>query len=227
MPDDLSPGAPVPGDTGWPALDASEAAVRRRVVEGPRAPAPGRRKLTVFLAEYDRLRAIVSTLPGGQSTTDAHRDGAAGESQLPPADGPVLDGVHAIALGSIARDLGLTAEASGALVALTVADRMEELERLREELAVVSRRAGHCSGKLIDPPCGYCGSDRQCERCELIARSFETYRLRQQRDAALALHRNDTSGAAAPPVPGMCEVCMHEWPCPTAHALGVEEGTDV
>ena len=50
-----------------------------------------------------------------------------------------------------------------------------------------------------------------------------------ERDAALAvvervraIHRNDDSGAAAPPVPGMCEVCLYEWPCPTIRALDGE-----
>jgi hypothetical protein len=48
-------------------------------------------------------------------------------------------------------------------------------------------------------------------------------KFRAQRDAVLAIHVNDTSGEAAPMPPGMCEVCMYEWPCPTARALGVTE----
>lgn len=33
--------------------------------------------------------------------------------------------------------------------------------------------------------------------------------------AVLAVHTNEHSGQAAPADPGMCEVCMYEWPCPT------------
>lgn len=40
-----------------------------------------------------------------------------------------------------------------------------------DTLKRAERRAGHCNGRELNPPCGYCEAVRQCERCELIAAS--------------------------------------------------------
>lgn len=48
-----------------------------------------------------------------------------------------------------------------------------------------------------------------------IKSHFELGDLRSRMQAIRTIHRNDVSGAVAPVPPGMCEVCMHEWPCPT------------
>lgn len=207
MTDDLPPRAPVPGDTPTDSLPTAVDIARRAVRTGIRVSPSVAAEL---LEEYDRRAAeieqrraalcralaIPDHTPWEAALESARSAGVVRDAEyrtrdrveaentrlraaLDAVDGPVLDGVHALALGSIARDVGLTADASGALVALTVADRMEELARLRG-----------------------------------------------QRAAVLALHRNDLSGDAAPVPPGMCEVCMHEWPCPTARTLSVEEDGD-
>lgn len=120
-------------------------------------------------AENARLREELDAAEGPGSSANkspVSPDGVLHSTLRGPAsamtsvDRPVLDGVHALALGSIARDIGLTAEASGALVALTVADRMEELERLRGQrdaaLALHERReAASAAG----------GSTVWCEGC--------------------------------------------------------------
>lgn len=179
MRDDIASGAPVPGDTSTDELLADSLHYLRYLADQHPAAspqAPDRDMARVLLAEYDRLRA--AQVAAADQRSEARAKVARLSAALDAVDGLVLDGGQAIALGLIARAVGLSVEASGALLALTVADRIEELDRLRG-----------------------------------------------QRDAALALHRNDTSGAAAPASPGMREVCMHEWPCPTARALGVEEDT--
>lgn len=50
-----------PVESDWPSLESAEAAVRCRVVEGPQAPL-GRRKLKVFLDEYDHRGAELDRL---------------------------------------------------------------------------------------------------------------------------------------------------------------------
>lgn len=61
-------------DTGWPSLDRAERAVRQAVER--RTGGPGRRKLAVFVAEYDRLRAKVADLIGVAGTMQRERDEA-------------------------------------------------------------------------------------------------------------------------------------------------------
>lgn len=63
-------------------------------------------------------------------------------------------------------------------------DDAPQLTVVTQELRHVVRRAGHCNGRALDPPCGFCESPRQCERCEAISREI---RAERRLDVAVTL----------------------------------------
>lgn len=145
----MTPGAPVPGDTDddlTDALDVMRYIADQHPAASPQAPT--RDLARALLIEFDRRGAQIDELRGlydsrerevnevrmraGDDIDKLRAENVRLRTLLDAGDGPVLDGVHALALGSIARDIGLTSEASGARVALTVLD---ELARLRAALA--------------------------------------------------------------------------------------------
>lgn len=158
----------IPHDTPWEA--ALESARSAGVVRDAEYRTRDRVE-----AENARLREELDAAEGPGSSANkspVSPDGVLHSTLRGPAsamtsvDRPVLDGVHALALGSIARDIGLTAEASGALVALTVADRMEELERLRGQRAAALALhfdAGRSQGYTDDGGYGWVGN--ACATC--------------------------------------------------------------
>lgn len=72
-----------------------------------------------------------------------------------------------------------------------------------DALKRAERRAGHCNGRELDPPCGYCESVRQCERCELIAASKPWLR------PSAALAGTTTPTAEAEVIKAACEFVRH------------------
>jgi hypothetical protein len=83
---------------------------------------------------------------------------------------------------------------------ITLGSQFDFIERRRQSLAAAERVLD-----VFEPQCS----------AGLVMQDLQR-RIQEVRE----IHKKDTSGQVAPSPPGMCEVCMYEWPCPTMRALG-------